>query len=111
MEHEGTKLFIESAKTFVQLSTGALVFSITFYREVLGGGNYEPLKWSWISLLLSIVSGALYQYVAVKSILGELHGVFHWTPEVLFVSMLLWFHAGVGLFCVVALRRLKRPGV
>jgi hypothetical protein len=64
-------LYVDSAKTYVQLSTGVLALSITFIEKVLGG----PLpirnpRWlllgSWIAFLIAIGGGALYQYVAVK---------------------------------------------
>jgi hypothetical protein len=50
------------------------------------------------------------QYVAVKSILDQLRGVFHWPPEVLFVVMLLSFYGGAFYFRVAALTMLKGRG-
>jgi hypothetical protein len=47
------KLFIDNAKTYVQLSTGTLVFSITFVREVLKRTEFGLLKGSWICFLIS----------------------------------------------------------
>ncbi len=64
-------LYIDSAKTYVQLSTGVLALSITFVQKILGGD--PPLRnppWlalgSWIAFLIAIGGGALYQYLAIK---------------------------------------------
>jgi hypothetical protein len=44
-------LFVDTAKTYVQLSTGALVLSITFLHEILGipQGRKVPTDW-WLIL-------------------------------------------------------------
>ena len=63
-------LYIDSAKTYMQLSAGALALSIAFKEKVLG--QISGLKVgilmlsSWLMFLLAIGASALYQYVAVK---------------------------------------------
>ncbi len=110
-------LFIDNAKTYVQLSIGALVLSVTFLRDVLGApeGNRLPvpplLAVSWACFLLAVLAGAFYQYHAVKFI--ELHsglkGVSSWMrrfdrePYLLYGTMLVSFAAGCLLFTVSAL--------
>src|SRR5713101_7459195 len=65
-------IFIDNAKTYVQLSTGALLLTVTFLHDILGVPKDQTLatdRWlilSWWSFLLAIVSGALYQYYAAK---------------------------------------------
>ena len=64
-------LYIDSAKTYVQLSTGVLALSVTFVQKILGGDppSRNP-PWlafgSWIAFLIAIGGGALYQYLAIK---------------------------------------------
>ena len=42
-EYKLAGLFIENAKTYVQLSTGALVLSVTFVHDVLGIAKGEKV--------------------------------------------------------------------
>src|SRR5713101_5681144 len=71
-EHKVITLFIDNAKTYVQLSIGALLLSVTFLREVLGLPKETPihLDWAlvvcWICFLMAVIFGALYQYFACK---------------------------------------------
>jgi len=64
-------LYIDSAKTYVQLSTGVLAFSVTFIEKILGATlPIRNPRWlllgSWIAFLVAIGGGALYQYLAIK---------------------------------------------
>jgi hypothetical protein len=65
-------LYIDSAKTYAQLSIGALAFSIAFKEKVLG--QKGPLRAgfvlisSWSLFLISIAASAWYQYISVKFI-------------------------------------------
>jgi hypothetical protein len=67
---ETMPLFIETAKTYAQLSAGALALTITFREKVLGeSGRMAMNAWlvaSWIGYLVSIGACALYQWVAVR---------------------------------------------
>src|SRR5690242_19668596 len=71
-EHKVMSMFTDNAKTYVQLSSGALAFSITFVHEVLGIPKDQPVtldRWtmaSWIAFLVAIGAGSFYQYLAVK---------------------------------------------
>lgn len=62
--------YSDTAKTYSQLSLGALVLSVTFIEKVL---NMPVAKaatpWlfaAWCCWLLSTISGAFYQYLAVR---------------------------------------------
>lgn len=65
-------LYIDTAKTFGQLSVGALVLSVAFREKILGEKGRKSvtlmLVGSWFFFLVSIGTSALYQYVAVKFI-------------------------------------------
>src|SRR6267154_602369 len=60
-EHKVMTLFIDNAKTYVQLSVGALLLSVTFLREVLGQPKETPihLDWAlvvcWICFLMAVI--------------------------------------------------------
>jgi hypothetical protein len=65
-------LYIESARTYSQLSIGAIALTVTFREKVLaqqGKMRIGPLLFaSWSSFLAAIGASAWYQYVAVKLI-------------------------------------------
>jgi hypothetical protein len=65
-EHERAVmgLFIDNAKTYMQLSTGLLAFSVTFSEKALGDLRWFTVS-SWVLLLIAVGSGAVYQYLAV----------------------------------------------
>jgi hypothetical protein len=71
----------ETARTYSQLSLGALVLSVTFYEKVLGRAermSSEPLLLlAWLAWLAAAVAGALHQYLAVRflEVKGEELGV------------------------------------
>ena len=62
--------YSETAKTYGQLSLGALVLSVTFIEKVTGSSvNKEVSFWlytAWCFWLLSALAGAAYQYLAVR---------------------------------------------
>ena len=69
------KAYNDTTKTFIQLSSGALVFPLVIRTQVLelfrSDGNYGSTALiliciSWFCFLLAIGAGALYQYAAVK---------------------------------------------
>ena len=69
-EHKIMAGYMDTAKTFTQLSVGALVLSITFLEKILGlsGKISVPflLLLAWVFWLLAALSGAFYQYRAIK---------------------------------------------
>jgi hypothetical protein len=97
------KLFIDNAKSYVQLSMGTLVFSVSFLRDVLREGESRLLKWSWTCFFFSIGCGTLYQYVAVRYCEKK-----PLVPHIdwLFGAMLIFFYTGASLFWFMAVRRI-----
>ncbi|HVV51984.1 MAG TPA: hypothetical protein VHO06_20105 [Polyangia bacterium] len=69
-------MYIDNAKTYMQLGGAALALSITFVRDVVGtpkdaavsfkGWSGGLLVASWTGFLAAICAGALYQFLAVK---------------------------------------------
>ena len=76
-EREIMLAYSDTAKTFTQLALGALVLSITFFEKVIGepeGMAFDKVLISaWSFWLVSVLAGALYQYLAVRYLedLGE----------------------------------------
>jgi hypothetical protein len=120
-EYKVMGVFIDNAKTYVQLSAGALVLSVTFLHEILGVPKDLKvptdisLILSWWSFLVAIVFGALYQYYAAKFLewksgLSRTHRnwpkwlVEHpWPP---YMIMLIAFYFGGVCFTISAMRKL-----
>ena len=69
------KMFCDNAKVYIQLSGAALALTLTFAREILhipADRNVTDV-WMilmWCCFLLAVVSGAFYQYLAVKFLAG-----------------------------------------
>ena len=123
-EYKLAGLFIENAKTYVQLSTGALVLSVTFVHDVLGIAKGEKvptdlwLVFSWICFLAAILSGAFYQYLETKFVEWKSAVARHhqsWPklliehPWPVYGAMLITFYLGAICFTVAAIRQLYRP--
>ena len=69
-EHKIIGGFMETAKTFTQISIGALVLSITFLEKILGQTEKIEVSFmlllAWIFWILAALSGVFYQYRAIK---------------------------------------------
>lgn len=69
-ERKTMSAYSETAKTYGQLSLGALVLSVTFIEKVAASSvNKEASLWlyaAWCLWLLSVLAGAAYQYLAVR---------------------------------------------
>jgi hypothetical protein len=60
-------MFSDKAKTYIQLSGAALALTLTFAHEILRIPKDQKVADGWMSLmwscfLLTIISGAFYQY-------------------------------------------------
>ncbi len=72
-EHkEVLSLYIDTAKTFLGLSTGALALTVTFREKIACPGGGCDVRWtmivSWLCYLAAVGFSALYQYFAVKNV-------------------------------------------
>jgi hypothetical protein len=74
-------MYIDSAKGYVQVATGALLLPIVFLHNVMGLKQEDALTWipgpmlfSWVLLLVSIGAGLLYQVRAVRYLEIEMEG-------------------------------------
>lgn len=125
-EHRAVALFVENAKTYIQLATGALLLSVAFSQELTGSKGL-PIKelylWvSWVLWLVAILAGATYQYCVAKY-LEELEvknsSLFyaraepivllrHWVgnPYQLYAVLMLCFYGGTAWFAAAALWQL-----
>ena len=69
-EHKIMGGYMDTAKTFIQLSIGGLVLSVTFLEKILGADKGTPVSYllmiAWVFWLLAVLAGALYQIRAVK---------------------------------------------
>ena len=125
-EREICSLYIDSAKTFIQLSTGALLLSLAFAHDFLGKPKKEllsdaPLLATWLFWFVSVLSGITYQYCAIKymeTIANENNLLYHprtWrslmpkalieNPFWLYGVMMLTFYLGILCFGYVAVAR------
>jgi hypothetical protein len=127
-EYRTVGLFVENAKTYIQLATGALLLSVTFSQGMTGQTRL-PVKelslWvSWLSWLLAILAGATYQYCAAKYLEAlELKNgslfygraepsivLRHWTqnPYQLYAALMIFFYGGTIWFAVAAAYQLMK---
>jgi hypothetical protein len=61
--------YIDGAKTFIQLSVGAIALSVAFKEKILGSkpGFVTPLvAAAWVLLLFSTGAGALYLWIGAR---------------------------------------------
>lgn len=117
------ELFIANAKTYTQLSSGGLILTVTFAREVLGMADTEPIPWdwslvaTWVFLLVAALSGVTYQYLAVRFLELKtrvpIHHRFDWphalrrNPWIAYALMMLSFYLGAAFFTATAIRGLS----
>ena len=121
--------YSDTAKTYSQLSLGALVLSVTFFEKVADTQGHvavdTPLLVAWCGWLVAALAGAFYQYLAVRFLeaRGEAWGVmtrtghlqwFRWLadhPWPAYTLMLLAFAIGSLAFVVVGFHHLPRSSV
>lgn len=112
-------MFSDNAKTYIQISGAALALTLTFSDKILHippTGNIADI-WMilvWGCFLLTIISGAFYQYLAVKlldtSIDWRSENKWEWLePGVVYAIMLGAFYAGTIIFTIYAIIRLRHP--
>ncbi len=112
-------LYIETAKTFASLSSGALALTIVFYEKIVGvkpGRRVnQAMVTSWFLYLLTIATSALYQYLAVRfldsvscapAVIIEYFKPLISSPGIVYGAMLFFFFAASTLLLIAAWRQL-----
>lgn len=112
-------LYLDSAKTFISLSSGALGLSIAFREKIIGsqpGARVSTLMLlSWLFFLLAIGSSALYQYLGVKFLdsVSCFPGAIQYfeqlvrNPGRVYGAMLVFFFLASVLLVLAAWRQLR----
>ena len=124
-ERKTMAAYSETAKTYAQLSLGALVLSVTFIEKVVGSSVDMTVSFwlyaAWCFWLASALAGAAYQYLAVRFIeaRGEAWGLLsrsghyqsvHWLashPWPAYGCMLIAFGLGSLCFVVFGISQIK----
>lgn len=114
-DHEYTykllKWYADSAKTFTQTATAALVLPILFFKQVLGGAlagekGLSLIFASWGCFLVTIGCGLAFHWLAPKFYQIEVEALkanrLQNNPGYVFGLMLLAFFAGALLFTIDA---------
>lgn len=114
------KAFIDTAKSFTQVSAAALVLPIFFFRQLLALDPAKPVHVDWLlfatflCFLIAIGSGLLYQYLAVKYLAGH-----YWTgdwvksqklvrnPQYAYACMIVPFYLGALFFMARAILEVR----
>ena len=113
-------LYIDTAKSYMNLGSGALALTITFREKIIGSspgdkvGRFMIL--SWIFFLLAIGSSALYQYFAVKfldsvSCFPGTIQMFEYlvsNPGKIYFAMLFTFYLGAVFLVITAWRHMTQ---
>ena len=133
------RAFCETAKTYIQISSAALALPMLFTQAVLGkeaaerglrgGGVPCSLILAWISFLLAIAFGLVYQWLAIRLMWDELHRAqitdrniaqpgfrtTWWVPQLRWLNrsfpygcMVAFFYLGAVLFVVFAAHALGK---
>jgi hypothetical protein len=117
--------YSDTAKTYTQLSLGALVLSVTFFEKVLGHSGRIPvdvfLLLAWVCWLVGVLAGAFYQYLAVRFLeaRGEDWGLLRRGghpqafenlarhPWKVYAVLIVGFYLGAVFFGVVGILKLR----
>lgn len=109
-------MFCTNAKTYIQLSSAALVLTLTFAREILHTQNNLVDVWlimMWGCFLLAVVAGAFYQYLAAQSLeryfLWYTAHFWDWLPPgLVYGIMLTAFYGGTSILTIYGIVRLTQ---
>jgi hypothetical protein len=110
--------YMDTANTFLKLSSGALALTITLKENIFAFTPGKPISKVmialWILYLLAIGSSALYQYFAVRFLdsfsrfPGE-SGMFEWVeknPGWLYGAMVVFFIFGSAALVIAAAQKI-----
>jgi hypothetical protein len=111
-------MYIDSAKTYLQLSTFALGFSLAFLEKLRvkkrAVGRDSLLILSWLGFILAVGFSSFYQYLAVKFLdqrssnpgsLGLIPVEWARAPGYFYGAMLVSFYLGVLALSLLMFRR------
>jgi hypothetical protein len=111
------QMYSDNAKSYMQLSGLALTLTLTFAHEILHVPKDANIAdaWMiamWVCFLATILSGAFYQYLAVKFLERMIdknsYNLWAWLePGHIYGMMLATFYAGSIIFTVYAIVRLR----
>jgi len=111
-EHKVMKMFSDNAKTYIQLSGAALALTLTFAHQILHLPEDKNIADGWMILmwscfLLTVLSGALYQYLAAKyleqQVDWEFFKLWGWIQAgTVYGVMLASFYGGALIFTIYA---------
>lgn len=110
-------MYSDNAKTYIQLSGAALFLTLTFADRILHIPANASIAngWTitvWCCFLLTIISGAFYQFLAVKLLDGLLDWDYDrswdWLePGYVYAVMLFAFYGGATIFTIYAILSLR----
>ena len=113
-------LYIETAKTFMNVSAAALGGIIVFREKIVGQAPGSRVPWPlslcWFGYLLTIALSAFYQYLAVKFLDSvscapgriEMFESLVRSPGLVYGAMLVLFVLASSLLVLAAWRQLPR---
>ena len=117
-EQKIMQMFSDNAKTYIQLSGAALALTLTFAHEILHIPAEQSIVNFWMIVmwgcfLTAVISGAFYQYLAVKYLESGLPSYsfkgWDWlAPGSVYGIMLGAFYGGTLTFTVYAIVRLSQ---
>jgi hypothetical protein len=115
--------FIDNAKSYIQISSGGLLLSVTFLHEIVGTQKEKPVHpgpWltaAWICWLVTILAGTTCQYFGAKFLEWKAgvprhhRSIPRWIiqhPWPMYGLMLVGFYLGAILFTVGAITQFPR---
>lgn len=106
-------LFIDSPKTYLNLSMASLVLTVAFREKVLGINSMRISKLlvtSWILFLLAIGFSSLYQYVATNLVEARYNCEYYllfgkFKAAHVYGAMMFSFYLGALTFSISAIRQ------
>lgn len=119
--HKVFKHYIDSAKSYIQLSTGALALSVFFTEKIIVASLAKLFEyylfWAWSFWLAAILAGAGYHYFAVKRLenIGYELGLFRKPlvrgcvkdPGWIYGLMLVFFYGAALFFIAYAIENIR----